>query len=303
MNVKMNVSPTSSASRQFVAFLPVYTPQYPWFASMKDTFREPKLPLILVDVTGDGLTISDRPGDVLSFSDARLGLWVTAFGMPVGAALHLRCGAERWVLGGRDHRLAAGTRLDAPDADIVDAWVWTSEFDEILNMASRRGQLQLAQPAPDEMTRCLLFRRRGPRLAIDVAADGIRVGDLDADELIASASPAQLTATPETHLWSNQGRPFIRPQRGYRSPTMVMNVPGWRQVSIECNDAADDPEGILARPPFSWRPKLRERFSWRGTVRKRIETPDYAVSGMDWLTLVEVCGLAPYLEDKRRGEG
>jgi hypothetical protein len=92
-----------------------------------------------------------------------------------------------------------------------------------------------------------------------------------------------------------------------------MNIPGWRQVRIECNDADDDPEGILARPPFSWRPKLRERFSWRGKVRerfswrgkvrKRLMTPDYAVSGMDWLPLVEVCGLAPYLEDKGRGEG
>jgi hypothetical protein len=83
---------------------------------------------ILIDVTRDALTVSKRPGDVYPFSDAKLGVWGVSGGMTMGTTLHLHCGQRRFVLGGRDYRVAAGTRLEAPDAGYglpvdVDAWV------------------------------------------------------------------------------------------------------------------------------------------------------------------------------------
>jgi hypothetical protein len=36
------------------------------------------------------------------------------------------------------------------------------------------------------------------------------------------------------------------------------------------------------------------RFEWRGDVHRE-KSPDYLVSGADWLTLVEAFGLAPRL--------
>ena len=82
--------------------------------------------------------------------------------MTMGTALHLHCGPHRFVLGGRDHRIAAGTRIEAPDAGYglpvdVDAWLWAPDFDELLTMVGHRSGLDLRRPAPGEPTRCLLF--------------------------------------------------------------------------------------------------------------------------------------------------
>jgi hypothetical protein len=84
----------------------------------------------LICVTNDGLAVDQRPGDVFSFTDAKLGLWILAgtVNLTMGAALHLQNGPHRFVLGGRDHRIATGTRLDAPPARSVDAWMWASDF-------------------------------------------------------------------------------------------------------------------------------------------------------------------------------
>src|ERR1700754_890691 len=71
-------------------------------------------------------------------------------------------GQRRFILGGRDRRVSAATRLEAPDAGYgqsvdVDAWVSAADFDEILTMVSRRSGLDIRPPAPGEATRCLLF--------------------------------------------------------------------------------------------------------------------------------------------------
>jgi hypothetical protein len=156
---------------------------------------------IIVFVTNDDLSVSTRPGEVYSFSDAKLGTWGVTGGATMGMALHLQCGQHRFILGGRDSRIASGTRLEAPDAGYglpvdVDAWVSAAEFDEILAMVSPRSGLDVRPPAPGQLTRCLLFpnslviqemgafavRKKQeflksagqPRLAIDLGADGIR---------------------------------------------------------------------------------------------------------------------------------
>jgi len=80
---------------------------------------------IIVSVTTDGLTVNTRPGEVYSFSDAKLGTWGVTGGATMGTALHLQCGQHRFILGGRDRRVASGTRLEAPDAGYGSRWTST----------------------------------------------------------------------------------------------------------------------------------------------------------------------------------
>lgn len=273
---------------------------------------------ILLFATTDGLTVSTRPGDVYSFSDAKLGTWGQTGGATMGTALHLQCGPQRFILGGRDRR-TAGTRLDAPDVGYglevdVDAWLPAAEFDEILAMAGHRSGLEIRPPAPGEPTRCLLFanallaqefgpfahRKRNefmqslsqPRLAIDVAPDSIQVIDPNTNKLIASVSPSQVTATPvvfkptQRHLIPSLGNLMSDLMHNYWSTAVGMRVsiPGLQPMSIGCRDTASG---------------LDRRFSWPDDVPKEHARADYEVSGTDWVTLVEKFGLAQYLAEKR----
>jgi hypothetical protein len=253
---------------------------------------------IRISVTSDGLTVNQRPNDVFSFSEAQLGPW----GPAIGTALHLHCGPRHFVLGGRDHRVAAGTRLEAPDVGYrlpvdVDAWLWASDFDELLTMVGRRSRLDVRQRAPGEPDRCLLLpnddllRHLGtsrqynrpagqPQLAIDVFPDTIRVIDPNTNELKASASVSQVTATPETYV-----RRYYKGNDDAMSPVLVVHVPGMRPLAIGCHERTGS-TGLGGL-----------RFSWRGKVPERVNDPaPYKVTGRDWLTLVEKLGLAPNLE-------
>jgi len=268
-----------------------------------------------IDVTSDALTVSKRPGDVYPLSDAKLGAWGVSGGMTMGAALHLHCGGRRFVLGGRDYRVAAGTRFEAPDVGYgqsvdVDAWVTGTDFGEILTMAGRQNsqsRLAASPPAPGTPIRCLLFpsplliqqmgsfafRKRQrllhsanqPRLAIDVGPDAIRVVDPNTNALIASARVAEVTAVPETyqyrHGWGWSWEQSMASSLS-KTPVLVLGLPGMQPLSIGCRDTVGG---------------LDKRFSWPGNERQRVnDPPDFSVSGADWLTLVEKFGLAPYLQ-------
>jgi hypothetical protein len=275
---------------------------------------------ILISVTSDGLTVNRRPGDVYSFSDAKLGAWGVTGGATMGTALHLQCGPRRFILGGRDHRVGAATRLEAPDVGYgrsvdVDAWLSGSEFEEILTLAGRRSGLDVRPPAPGEPSRCLLFpnpllmqevgplafrKRREvyrslshPSLAIDVREDAIRVIDPTSNAVIASVSPAQVTATPtmyqpsSRHWFPTAGHIMSDFLANYLSkqPCMVVSVPGMQPLTVGCRDTVSG---------------MDHRFSWRADVPVQNGRPDYAVLGADWLTLVERFGLAPHLEDRAK---
>jgi hypothetical protein len=270
---------------------------------------------ILIDVTRDGLTVSKRPGDVYPFGDAKLGMWGISGGQTMGAALHLHCGPRRFILGGRDYRVAPGTPLEAPDAGYgspvdIDAWVTDAEFGEILTISGRQSTPSgfaaspLAAAAP---TRCLLFpspmlmqqmgpfamRKRQqfmnslnqPRLAIDVGADGIVVADPNSNTLIASAPVAQVMATPETYQygrgWSGYGWEQMMAKSLSETPVLVLGIPGAQPLTIGCRDTIGG---------------LEMRFSWPRDVRQRNnDPPDFSCSGGDFLLLVEKFGLTPYL--------
>jgi len=260
---------------------------------------------VQICVTGDDLTVGRRSGDVFSLRGAKLGPWADRGGMPVGTALHLQSGPHQLVIGGRDYRTGTGTPLEAPSADSVDAWMSASDFEQLLTMVSGPSWLTRHQPAPGGSTRCLLFpndqilrqmvpvpwalRDRAqyqrsatqPQLALEVGPDAIRVVDPNTNTQIAWASPAQVTASPETYILRRNkevGRP---------SPVLVVAVPGFEPLTIGCHERA---EGMGMG---------QIRFSWRGKVPERTNNPAaYMVSGMDWLTLVEKCGFAAYLEDR-----
>jgi hypothetical protein len=269
---------------------------------------------IVVSVTSEGLAVSTRRGDTFPFGDATLGLW--AFGgrtKVMGTALHLRSGARHFVVGGRDHRVAEGTRLDERPQGYVDAWLWASDFDQLLAAVGRRSGVQAGREAPGKFTRCLLFPNTElaqqmsmwavwgkqrlfrsasqPLVALDVGEDAIRVIDAANDAVIAAAARTQVTATPETYKcrrWAH-GPPYKQPPP---SPVLVLRVPGVEPIPIGCHDY----RGGL---DFS------SRFEWRGKVPDRVNRPaDYTVAAGDWLLLVDRFDLTPQLVDRtHRGDG
>ena len=277
---------------------------------------------IVISVTGDGLTVSTRPGDVYAFADAKLGTWGVTGGATMGTALHLHCGPRRFILGGRDRRVSAGTKLDAPDAGYgqsidVDASLPAADFEEILTMVGRRTGLDVRPPAKDEPTRCLLFTNSlkvqeissfsfrkqqqfmrslsQPRLAIDVGPDVIRVADPTTNALLASTSPAHVTATPvvfrpmQRHHWiPSLGNAMSDAATNYwsTSPGMRVSVPGMAPLTIGCRDS------VMG---------LDFRFSWPADAPNEEARADYEVSGTDWLTLVERFGLGSHLRTKGDG--
>jgi hypothetical protein len=266
---------------------------------------------IVICVTRDGLTVNQWPGDVFSFGDVRLGLWNSAAygGTTTGTALHLRCGPHRLVVGGRDHRLAAGAPLDEAPVEYPNAWMSAADFDELLTSIGRRSGLDVRQPAPGQPTRCLLipspawffgdtlsgslaslvrpfklgFSQRAlnpqPSMAIDVDDTGIWVIDPNTNTVIVSARLAQVSATPAKHTYYRKS--------GLTMPVMVVRVPGLQERL-----GATRPLTIACR---------ERRFSWNTRVPSE-PPPAFVVSGADWCTLVEKFGLAPYLavRDQRR---
>jgi hypothetical protein len=239
---------------------------------------------IPICVTSDGLTVDQRPGDVFSFTDAKLGPWTLS-----GTALHLRCGRHRFVLGGEDHRVGTATRLEAPPTGHVDGWLRSGDFDEVLTMVARRSGLDIRGPAPGEPLRCLLFPRPSagafdfvrslkkfnpqPNLAVDVGTDAVWVIDPNTNALIASASLAQVTATPANCKYNSEGG-------SYTVPVLVARVPGLQTLTID--------------GPIS--------CAWRGKVPEEKE-PEFMVSDADWRVLVEKFGLAPYLAESPEEPG
>jgi hypothetical protein len=274
---------------------------------------------IVISATSDGLTVNQRPGEVYSFADARLGLWGYN-DSTMGTALHLRCGARNFVLGGRDHRIGGGTRIDEAPALGVDAWLWAAEFDELLGMADSRSAVKFRPPAPGEPTRCLLLgnpmliNQAGPfsffkqrrimrsatraQLAIDLTADEIRVSDPHSQTLITSARLAQVTATPaEWHYrnpwwlanpWSTDplraATDFWVTRRLTETTELFLSLPDMEELGIACRDAAGNSE------------TNQRRFVWRGQVQQCKKPAAYAVSGADWLLLVEKLSLTEQLQ-------
>jgi hypothetical protein len=271
-------------------------------------FRWRRRRKIRICVTGDGLTVDRRRSDVYSFTDAQLGLWGPG-SLTVGTALHLHHGPHSFVVGGRDHRLATGVRLDAPPVDCPDAWMSASDFGELLTVVGSGSRLDVRGPAPGEPIRCLLFPGEvmqavmswafgeklpfssppKPRLAIDAGADEIRVIDVRTNALKASAPRAKVAASAKTYI-------ARLPRVTYTLPILELGMPGLPPMTIGCQECGSGAFGNLPRFPWNGRVEQVE-FSWHLT--QHLDPPAaYMVTGRDWLTLVEKFGLAPQLEDR-----
>jgi hypothetical protein len=270
-------------------------------------FRWRRRRKIRICVTSDGLSVNNRRGDVYSFTDVKLGAWGPG-SLTVGTALHLHHGPHSFVVGGRDHRLATGVRLDAPPVDCPDAWMSASDFGELLTTVGRRSRLDIRGPAPGEPIRCLLFPYEvlgavnswafgeklpfssppKPRLAVDAGDDEIRVIDLRTNALKASAPRAQVTAKPKTYI-------ARLPRVTYWLPILELGVRGLPPMTIGCQESGSGAFGNVRR--FPWNDGVEQvEFSWH--LARQLDPPAaYMVTGRDWLMLVEKVGLAPYLED------
>jgi hypothetical protein len=95
-------------------------------------------PKVSIRVIGDGLEVtrSGNRSEVFPLSRARLGPWATS-GTLMGTALHLRRGRHRFVLGGQNHRVPPGVRLDARPLWSVDAWMPAQDLDALLRIVYR----------------------------------------------------------------------------------------------------------------------------------------------------------------------
>jgi hypothetical protein len=95
-------------------------------------------PKVSIRVIGDGLEVTRGRGrgQVFPLSGATLGPWATS-GTLMGTALHLRNGRHRFVLGGQNHRVPMGVRLDAKPLWNVNAWMPAQDFDALLKIVYR----------------------------------------------------------------------------------------------------------------------------------------------------------------------
>jgi hypothetical protein len=129
--------------------------------------------------------------------------------------------------------------------------------------------------APEESFRCLLLpnavglQAPKPTLALDVSKDAVRVIDPSNNAPVASASRAQINATPALERPANYGM-------GIPMPVLVVRAPGWQPLVI----------GSLGAR------------SWRGEVPQEAAS-GYVVSDADWPVLVDIFGLGPQLTSRR----
>lgn len=273
-------------------------------------YRRSQRKRVVLSVTADGLTVD---GVRYPFAGATLGTWGVTGGVTYGVALHVDSGGRRFVLGGRDRRVAPGTRLDAPDVGYglpidIDAWLPAAEFDEILAAAGHG--LNARQPSPDQAIRCLLYpnalliqemgafatrRKREflasagqPRLAIDVEPNGIRVVDPSTGAVLGAAALADVSATPVTyqpsqwHVLPTVGHVISDMATAHWStmPGLYIAIPGLAPLTVGSMDTNTG---------------LDRRFAWSAVVPTQDARAEYQVSGTDWQTLIERFGLAGYL--------
>ncbi|HTI77692.1 MAG TPA: hypothetical protein VL634_22015 [Mycobacterium sp.] len=127
------------------------------------------------------------------------------------------------------------------------------------------------------------FRAARPDLVIDLGRDALRVTDPSSNAPIASASLAQVTAKPANHTRYRSDAPDVV------YPVLVVEVPGVQPLVIgSLAIGGDFLDGWNAR------------FTWRGNVPALPSDsghPPYALSGEDWLTLVDKFGMTPRLKD------
>jgi hypothetical protein len=100
----------------------------------------------------------------------------------------------------------------------------------------------------------------------------------------ASASLAQVTAKPTDHRRDRSD------DRDVVYPVLVLDVPGMQPLVI----------GSLAIGYQDFMDGWNKRFTWRDNVPSLPSDsghPAYALSGEDWLTLVDKFGLTPKLKD------
>jgi hypothetical protein len=238
---------------------------------------------LIIDITGERLSVNDGARGVFPLLGAKLGEWtMPMYGRASAVALHVGDGQRRFVLGGLDNRITSGMRLEAAAVRRVDAWLSAPDFDALLAAAGHQSGLNTGGSALREPVRCLLFEnstpqrtwaslsggRQKPKVAIDVDGDVMRLIDAKTNALIAWSALSQVTASAGRHTYRS-------PHTSFTWPMMDVRVPGLRRLLIAFPDG--------------------RRFAWQGKV-PRLPTTDFLVFGADWFTLVEKFGLSSLVE-------
>jgi hypothetical protein len=127
-----------------------------------------------------------------------------------------------------------------------------------------------------------------PPLALDVGInDAIRVIDPKTNALIASASVAQVTATPARHRFAmSDDDPW------HTDPLLIVTVPGLQPLRIRPSPMKYGMFYIRGDYRYTW----RDIFG--GPDQPALaDQPAYGVTEADWLTLVENFGLSSRVVD------
>jgi hypothetical protein len=158
---------------------------------------------LLIDVGRDAIALDGGRRGVFPLAGVRAGVWPLArYDVLAGTVLHLSAGADRFLLGGRDHRPLPGLRLDAPPASIVDGTVTAAQLDVLLAAV--------------------------PALAVDLEPGGVRVFDAATGAALAAAPRGRVKATPAKHTYPGRG--------GYTMPMLVLEVPELEAVTVGIPD-------------------------------------------------------------------
>ena len=164
----------------------------------------------------------------------------------------------------------------------------------------------------EEPIRCQLFANLGnpyggssllnPSLVIEVVRDSMRVIDPVSNALTASASLAQVTATPENYSYFDAGRDGGDGGgyggRSVTMPVLVVGVPGLQPLTVQPRHAIETFFGWHSR--FWWRAKVPGVTEQPGTWAEA-RRPAYLATDDEWLTLVEKLGLGTLVADDPKG--
>jgi hypothetical protein len=286
-----------------------------------------------IDVTptpgmpGWALVVDGGRGGTFPLAGAVLGPWtVPTYGTAQGTALHLSDGRRRWRLGGRDHRPAAGARLDAPGVQSVDAYMPAAEFEALLALLPAPQ----AAPDPHATVRCLLVPNRasargslsvmlpwlltmaavGLLSAVFAALDvfdtpagqttaGVLCAVLVVAGLVVTAVRGSRTPQPSVALDLGPhdarvvdlatGRTLAAAPLGHVTATPARHVYGGRMryaMPVLVVTVPGAPPLTIGIPDL--------RYSWAGEPRDH-GAASYVVGGADWLALVERLGARPFL--------
>jgi hypothetical protein len=143
-----------------------------------------------------------------------------------------------------------------------------------------------AQPVRYELIGRYFARKKDirPSLTLDVSNDAVWVRDAEATALVASASLAQVTATPAQCKHKEYESESTTT---WKQPVLVLGVPGLEPLIIGTDETKHS----------KWGGRGNYQYIWGGKVGKS-DKPPYSVEEQEWRELAEKFGLGALVVDR-----